>query len=224
MRSDTATVGCKVRCKLGGPRLDPVSRLPRSARAPLAVLALVVLAIVVAIPVLGASPAPSGGPGNDNGNGKGPKGSHEPEVQVTLKGTVAATTAADGSVDYTLAADGKTVHLEAGPKWFWGDKNPLKAFVGKSVTIVGEQSGDEVDVQTVDGTAIRAPGKPPWAGGWKVVGKAHPGWSQAKADRAAARQAAKDAREKARAACKAAGTCADSEADESEAPEATKAP
>ena len=197
-----------------------MSRVPRSVRAPLAVLALIVLAIVVAIPVLAASPSPSttSGPGKD----KGPKGSHPPEVQVTLKGTVAAATAGDGSTDYTLTVDGKAVRLEAGPKWFWGDKNPLKAYVGKSVTIVGEQSGDEVDVQTVDGTAIRAPGKPPWAGGWKVVGKAHPGWSQAKADRAAARQAAKDAREKARAACKAAGTCTD--ADESEAPEGSKAP
>jgi hypothetical protein len=199
-----------------------MSRVPRSIRAPLAVLALLVLAIVVAIPVLAASPSPSGGPAA--GKDKGPKGSHPPEVQVTLKGTVAATTEADGAASYTVTADGKTLRLEAGPKWFWGDKNPLKAFVGKSVTIVGEQSGDEVDVQTVDGTAIRAPGKPPWAGGWKVVGKAHPGWSQAKADAAAARQAAKDAREKARAACKAAGTCTDNDPDESEAPEATKAP
>ncbi|HEY8438166.1 MAG TPA: hypothetical protein VIK65_06085, partial [Candidatus Limnocylindrales bacterium] len=135
-------------------------RLPRPVRAPLALLALLVLAIVVAIPVLGASPAASGGPGN--GNGKGPKGTHEPEVQVTLKGTVSATTAGDGSTDYTISASGKTLRLEAGPKWFWGDKNPLKPFVGKSVTIVGEQSGDEVDVQSVDGTALRAPGKPPW--------------------------------------------------------------
>ena len=151
------------------------------------------------------------------GNGKGPKASHEPEVQVTLTGTVSATTAADGSVDYTIAAAGKTLKLEAGPKWFWGDKNPLTAFVGKSVTIVGEQSGDEVDVQTVDGKAIRAPGKPPWAGGWKVVGQGHPGWSQAKADRFKAKQAAKQAREQAKAACRAAGNCP-AEADESEKP------
>jgi hypothetical protein len=190
-------------------------RLPPLLRGPFAILALLALAIVVAIPVLAASPAPSGGPGN--GNGRSPKASHEPEVTVTLKGTVAATTGADGSADYTIAVDGKTLHLEAGPKWFWGDKNPLKAFVGKSVTIVGEQSGDEVDVSTVDGKAIREPGKPPWAGGWKVVGKAHPGWSQDKADRFAAHQAAKAAREKARAACQAAGTCA-------KEPEASKAP
>jgi hypothetical protein len=191
-------------------------RLPTQLRGPLALVGVAVLAIVVAIPVLAASPGPSTGPGA--GNGKGPKASHEPEVSVTLKGTVGAATASDGSVDYTLAADGKTLHLEAGPKWFWGDKNPLKPFVGKSVTVVGEQSGDEVDVQAIDGTAIRAPGKPPWAGGWKVVGKGHPGWSQDKADRFSARQAAKAAREKARAACQAAATCTDNEPDESEAP------
>ena len=191
-------------------------RLPSQVRGPLAVVGVAVLAVLVAIPVLAASPGASIGPGE--GNGKGPKASHEPEVSVTLKGTVAAATANDGSVDYTLTADGKTLRLEAGPKWFWGDKNPLKPFVGWSVTVVGEQSGDEVDVQSVDGTAIRTPGKPPWAGGWKVVGNAHPGWSQDKADRFAARQAAKAAREKARAACQEAGTCKDNEPEESEAP------
>jgi hypothetical protein len=190
-------------------------RLP-ALRGPLALAALVVLAVVVAIPVLAASPSPSSGPGP--GNGKGPKASHEPEVSVTLKGTVAATTAGDGSVEYTFTSGGRTLRLEAGPKWFWGDKNPLKPFVGKSVTIVGEQSGDELEAQTVDGTALRAPGKPPWAGGWQAVGKSHPGWSQDKADRFAARQAAKAAREKARAACQAAGTCTDHEPEESEAP------
>jgi hypothetical protein len=43
----------------------------------------------------------------------------------------------------------------------------------------------------VDGKALREPGKPPWAGGWKVVGKDHPGWSQEKWDRWQAKQAAK---------------------------------
>src|SRR5689334_8956171 len=190
-------------------------RLP-ALRGPVALAAVVVLAIVVAIPVLAASPGPSSGPGT--ANGKGPKASHEPEVQVTLTGTVAAATASDGSVDYTFSSGGRTLRLEAGPRWFWGDKNPLKPFVGKSVTIVGEQSGDELEVQTVDGTALRAPGKPPWAGGWHVVGKSHPGWSQDKADRFAAHEAAKAAREKARAACQAAGTCTDREPEGSEAP------
>ena len=59
-----------------------------------------------------------------------------------------------------------------------GDKNPLGAYVGKAVTIAGTtRAGDaEVDVETVDGKALREPGKPPWAGGPWVVGPTHPGW------------------------------------------------
>ena len=151
----------------------------------LLLIALAVLAVVAAvtIPVLAASPSPGGSAGPGDHPGKGPKGSHEPEVQVTLKGTVAKSTDADGQTAYTLTADGKTVRLSAGPPWFWGDKNPLAALVGKTVTISGGQSGDELDVEMVDGQAIREPGRPPWAGGWKAVGSKHPGWSQDKADR-----------------------------------------
>jgi hypothetical protein len=90
-----------------------------------------------------------------------------------------------------MTANGKTVQLEAGPSWFFGDKHPLKPYVGKTVTITGTASGDEVDVETVDGVRLRAEGKPPWAGGWKAVGSAHPGWSQEKADRWAQKQAGK---------------------------------
>src|SRR5690349_19293783 len=115
-----------------------MTHLPRSIRGPLAIVALFALAILVALPVLAASPSPSAGPGN--GNGKGPRASHEPEVSVTVNGTVAAT--ADG--EYTITVDGKAVRLEAGPPWFWGDHNPLKVAVGKSVTIVGEQSADGI--------------------------------------------------------------------------------
>ena len=103
-------------------------RLPPAMRGPLAVAIVLILGIAVALPVLAASPSPSGASptgnasGNGNGNGKGPKASHEPEVQVTLNGTVAATTDPGGSADYTLTANGKTLHLEAGPKWFWGDR------------------------------------------------------------------------------------------------------
>ena len=80
---------------------------------------------------------------------------------------------------------GETYTLEAGPSWYHGDNHPLKPFVGKSVTIVAEGAAGatELDVKSVNGTALRAPGKPPWAGGWKRVGAKHPGWSQAKADR-----------------------------------------
>ena len=58
------------------------------------------------------------------------------------------------------------------------------AYVGKTVTVVGTTRGGdhEVDVETVDGTALRAPGKPPWAGGPWVVGSSHPGWKSWMAD------------------------------------------
>ena len=165
-------------------------RSPRSLRAPLLGLALVALIGVVTIPALAASP--SAAPGGDKGNDKGPKPSHQPEVPVTLHGVVSGTKDADGSTTYTIVADGKTVRLEAGPPWFFGDKNPLAPFVGKTVTVTGEQTADEVDVDTVDGVRLRAEGKPPWAGGWKAVGSAHPGWSQDKWDRWQAKQASRN--------------------------------
>ena len=102
-----------------------------------------------------------------------------------------ATTDADGGTSYTMTVDGKTVKLDAGPSWFFGDNHPLKAFVGKTVTVAGGRRGGEVDVETVDGVRLRAEGKPPWAGGWKAVGSAHPGWSQEKWDRWQAKQAGK---------------------------------
>ncbi|HZC33819.1 MAG TPA: hypothetical protein VE640_11070, partial [Candidatus Bathyarchaeia archaeon] len=175
----------------------------RSPLNPAAILAVAVLAIAVALPVLAASPAPSAAPaasGHGSEATRAPKASEAPEVQVTIRYQVGSTTDGQGRPSFTLQANGKTLSLSAGPPWFFGTKNPLMPFVGKTVTIVGEQSGDEIDVTSVDGTALRAPGKPPWAGGWKVVGQAHPGWSQAKADREAAKA-------KARAACAAAGQC-----------------
>ena len=130
-----------------------------------------------------ASPEAAGGGKPDKAN-KG-KGDKTPAVPITLRGTVATTTDGKGRPAFSLTSGGTTYELSAGPPWFWGANNPLAAFVGKTVTITGEtHTGTlEVDVLAVDGTAIRAPGKPPWAGGWKVVGERHPGWSQAKADR-----------------------------------------
>jgi hypothetical protein len=147
----------------------------------LLVVALAVLAIVVALPALAADPSTPPGPGKSDKA----KASHEPKAEVTLTGTVATSTDADGKAQYTLSSGGTTYTLDAGPSWFFGDKHPLKPFVGKSVTIVGEKAtgSTEVEVKSVNGTAIRAEGKPPWAGGWKRVGKLHPGWSQEKADR-----------------------------------------
>jgi hypothetical protein len=138
-----------------------------------------------------ASPSASTEATEDDAGGKpdkankGNKADKTPEVAITLRGAVAMTTNADGFPSFTMSSGGKTYELEAGPPWFWGAKNPLAKFAGKTVTITGETSAGstEVDVQAVDGTAIREPGKPPWAGGWKAVGSKHPGWSQEKADR-----------------------------------------
>ena len=76
-----------------------------------------------------------------------------------------------------MTVGGVTWELSAGPKWYWGTKNPLAPFVGKSVEVAGTyHAGDtDFDIDTVDGKALRSAGKPPWAGGPKVVGKGHPG-------------------------------------------------
>jgi hypothetical protein len=53
--------------------------------------------------------------------------------------------------------------------------------------VLGGPAGSEAPVATTpDATrepGDHAPGRPPWAGGWKVVGRDHPGWSQEKWDR-----------------------------------------
>ncbi len=170
----------------------------RGWRPVAAVVALVVVA-ALALPVLaadpsaspgaapGASPAASGGakPYKAAKSEKANKGPKTPEVPITLRGTVAMATDAKGRPTFSMVSGGTTYELGAGPPWFWGTNNPLAKFAGKTVTITGEThvGATDVDVLTVDGTAIRAAGKPPWAGGWKVVGEKHPGWSQAKADK-----------------------------------------
>jgi hypothetical protein len=151
-----------------------------------------VTAGALAFPVLAASPTPSASPKpNDHANGNGkahaakPDKSHAPETPVTLHGRVTKSTDADGHDAYTLSAGGATYKLSVGPPWFWGDRNPLDAYVGKDVTVDGDREGTDgdVDVNTVDGKVIREPGKPPWAGGPKVVGPAHPGYKAWKAAR-----------------------------------------
>ncbi|HET7028556.1 MAG TPA: hypothetical protein VFI28_12755 [Candidatus Limnocylindrales bacterium] len=84
-----------------------------------------------------------------------------------------------------MTSGGSTYDLSIGPWWFWGNDHPLSPYVGKDVTVVGEREGDstEIDVETVDGKVLRAPGKPPWAGGPKVVGAVHPGYKAWKAAR-----------------------------------------
>jgi hypothetical protein len=169
--------------------------------------AAVALIGIVAIPVLAADPSASpSGPSSAASSqpdaakpSKAPRGNQRakiPGVEVTLTGTVRTRTAAGGEVEYTLTSGATTVSLDAGPAWFHKDSHPLKPFVGKTVSVVGEQreGSTEVDVRMVNGTAIRAAGKPPWAGGWKRVGKDHPGWTQEKWDRWQAKLAERMAR------------------------------
>jgi hypothetical protein len=139
-------------------------------RGIIAVIGVLALLVAVAVPALAAKPD---------------KSEKAAKTPITLSGTVEVATDADGKDAYTLKSGGTTYTLEAGPPWFFGDHHPLKPFVGKSVTIVGEiaKGSTDVDVESVNGTALREPGRPPWAGGWRVVGANHPGWSQEKADR-----------------------------------------
>ena len=153
----------------------------------------IVAIFAVAIPALGADPSPSAAPPgqtkpdklpNPNKPDKASKPDKAPEVAVTVNGTVTKGTDEAGRPTYSVTADGKTWELSVGPNWYWGDKNPLNAYVGKSVSIAGSsQAGDaELDVDTVDGKALREGGKPPWAGGPWVVGETHPGWKPWMAD------------------------------------------
>jgi hypothetical protein len=170
-------------------------RLDRRTRLTI-VVGIVVLLAAVALPTLAANPgaAPGG-----NAAGADPvqaekstppglekaKKAKVPTEPITIRGAVTAATDEDGNTVYRMTSGGTTYDLEAGPPWFHGDNHPLKAFAGKTVTIVGEiaEGSTEVSVDTVDGTALREAGKPPWAGGWKRLGEIHPGWSQEKADR-----------------------------------------
>ena len=119
----------------------------------------------------------------------------------TLTGVLGVRTDADGDREYVLNG----IELSVGPPWYWGTKNPLEPFVGKSVTVTGrtdtgrpstkangkaaDADGPEFEVYSVNGSKVRAEGKPPWAGGPKVVGERHPGykgWSQGKSEKAKA--------------------------------------
>jgi len=158
------------------PTLDATTAAPRPA------------ASMSALPERTAGPAASHGPQSGKPD-KDEKDADAPSVTVT--GTIGTRTDADGDTEYTLTTGSTTLVLEAGPKWFYGAKHPLQPFVGKRATVVGEQAtgSNELEVRSVNGTVIRGDGKPPWAGGWKRVGKIHPGWSQEKWDRWQARLA-----------------------------------
>jgi hypothetical protein len=150
----------------------------------------IAVAAAIALPALAASPSPAtpagpkGSPPGQTKPAKAAKPEKQPEVAATVRGTVVAAKDGQGRTSFTITANGTTWQLSAGPAWFWGDQNPLMAFVGKTVTIAGTHAvaGTDLDVETVDGSAIREPGKPPWAGGPWVVGPSHPGWKDWMAD------------------------------------------
>jgi hypothetical protein len=98
---------------------------------------------------------------NASGNRQGAR------TDVTLTGTVGTRTTARGATVYTLDTGTAVLRLDAGPAWFYPNANPLAPYVGKQVTVVGQQHQGtrQVDVLSIDGTVIREPGRPPWAGG-----------------------------------------------------------
>jgi hypothetical protein len=157
----------------------------RRLLAGFASISLIAFVLVATLPAIAADPSPATPPGQADKSPKPGKGPKVEKLPITVTGTVSSTTAADGDVTYTLRSGSTTYTLDAGPSWFHGDNHPLKAYVGKSVKVVGEKAADsnEVDVESVDGKLLREKGRPPWAGGWKRVGERHPGWSQEKADR-----------------------------------------
>lgn len=142
-------------------------------------LPLLVVGAMFAFAVPAFSAEPSAPPGKEKAPGQ--QKERAPQVEVTLNGTVERTTDERGRPVFTLTQGGTTWELSAGPKWWWGeDGGPLGAFVGKNVEIKGShrEGSTDVGVDSVDGQALRAEnaGRPPWAGGPKVVGEKHPAW------------------------------------------------
>ena len=173
------------------------SRSSGWAQSLLPVAVLAILLSVAAVPALAADPSPAPHPpGQDvRPDHAGPKDkTKEPKNPITLRGTVVRATDEDGNAVYELVSGGKTYTLDAGPSWFLRENHPLESRVGDTLTIGGTVAAGstEVDVETIDGKAIRDGGKPAWAGGWKRVGQQHPGWSEEKAalmaEKLAARQ------------------------------------
>jgi hypothetical protein len=112
-----------------------------------------------------------------------------PRNAVTLTGVVGSRTDDTGRTVYTLTVGSVVYDLKLGPPWWWGDTHPLQVHMGKSTEIVGMQpeGRDVIHVRSVAGEQLRGAGRPPWAGGWKLAGERHPGWTREKADRWAAK-------------------------------------
>jgi hypothetical protein len=144
------------------------------------VLTSAAITVAVGIPVIVTAAQPSEPPGQAKPE-KSPKG---PKVDVTVRGTLVKATDENGRPTFTITANGTTWEISAGPKWWYGDDSPLAAYVGTAVTVVGSHREGDTDVSadTVNGKELRAAGRPPWAGGPRVVGESHPGWKAWKAD------------------------------------------
>ena len=144
------------------------------------ILASAAIAVAVGVPVIAAAAQPSEPPGQTKPE-KQPKG---PKVDVTVRGTLVQGTDDKGRPTFSITANGTTWEISAGPKWYHLDKNPLAAYVGKSITVVGSHREGDTDVSadTVNGKELRTAGRPPWAGGPRAVGERHPGWKGWKID------------------------------------------
>jgi len=157
---------------------------PRPDRRTLILVGGLAALLAIAVPALGADPSAKPEPPGQAKPEKPEKPDKGPELAGTLRGTVVQVADEKGRPTFTITIDGVIWELSAGPKWFWGADSPLAAHVGSSVEVTGtyHEGETELDVETVNGQALRADGKPPWAGGPKVVGERHPGWKAWKVD------------------------------------------
>ena len=144
----------------------------------------------VAVPYAAPTTAPTKAPATA-APAKAPDESPDVEPANTdLTGTLTTVTDADGDTEYMIG----TTRLSVGPPWFWGTNSPLAGLNGTTVTVNGHMDDGtgskkdkangttkvrvpEFEVYAVNGKTVRAPGKPPWAGGPKAVGSAHPGYA-----------------------------------------------
>jgi hypothetical protein len=139
-----------------------------------------VAVLILALPAVAADPSarPVGEPGAGELRPEKPPKADREGGSVTVTGVVQETTDPKGRRVFTIAADGTTWTLSAGPKWFWRDGDALRALVGRSVELGGKvrSGGAELHVDRIDGVALRGEARPPWAGGPTHVGDFHPGW------------------------------------------------
>jgi hypothetical protein len=176
-----------------------------SGRRLITTFGFVAFLVALAVPALAARPDGQPGPGAEHTNNRpssppglankpdmpGPDKPHKPRPEkpskalVTISGSVRQSTDTDGRLVFTVEDGDVTYTLESGPPWFYSDNHPLRRYVGRHVVVTGEvaEGSREIDVATIDGNALREPGRPPWAGGWRAVGDGHPGWSAEKGDR-----------------------------------------